>query len=127
MAADLDITFPKALYESSPVDATFVGKLLHRLPTEICLDQVVDVREFHLRGHVYDLQSEGGWIVAENVIAGNCRCGVRLLSVEDAAGMGIAEAKEWQKTGEPPASPAFVAWPNVKQPPGWSPDYNAAA
>lgn len=41
----------------------------------------------------------------------NCRCGRNPLTVEDAAERGVAEARKWLRTGEPPTSPAFVQMP----------------
>lgn len=40
-----------------------------------------------------------------------CRCGRLQLTLEDAAGAGIAEAAAWLRTGRPPAVPSFVAMP----------------
>lgn len=36
-----------------------------------------------------------------------CRCGVNLLTLEDAAGRGVKEAQLWLRTGEPPARPEW--------------------
>lgn len=35
----------------------------------------------------------------------NCRCGVRLLTIEQAARMGVKEAQDWLKYGAPPERP----------------------
>lgn len=37
----------------------------------------------------------------------NCRCGVRLLTIEAAARKGVAEAREWLKTGVRPSDPEW--------------------
>lgn len=37
----------------------------------------------------------------------NCRCGVMLLTVRQAADMGVKEAVIWNETGEPPARPEW--------------------
>ena len=49
----------------------------------------------------------------------NCRCHVQLLSLEDAAAAGIHEARQWLRTGEPPASPAFVDSVPIVLPADW--------
>ena len=49
-----------------------------------------------------------------------CRCGQRFLSVRDAAERGIAEAREYLKTGRWPATLAFVPPPAVELPKGWA-------
>ena len=38
------------------------------------LDRVVEVRDHEFSGHVYDLQSVSGWMVAQGIICSNCRC-----------------------------------------------------
>lgn len=37
----------------------------------------------------------------------NCRCGAVLLTIEAAARLGVAEAQEWRRTGQPPANPEY--------------------
>lgn len=36
-----------------------------------------------------------------------CRCGVRMLTIEQAARLGVSEAKEWLRTGVAPSSPQW--------------------
>lgn len=51
----------------------------------------------------------------------NCRCIPIPISVEDAAALGVKEAKEWLRTGNPPLVPEFVRDPGFELPPGWIP------
>jgi SPP1 gp7 family putative phage head morphogenesis protein len=37
----------------------------------------------------------------------NCRCGVILLTIRQAAEMGVKEAQEWLRTGKPPTEPEY--------------------
>ena len=37
----------------------------------------------------------------------NCRCGVRLMTLEQAAQAGVQEAIEWLRTGRPPINPEY--------------------
>jgi SPP1 gp7 family putative phage head morphogenesis protein len=49
----------------------------------------------------------------------NCRCAIIPATVEDAARAGVREAREWLRTGRPPAQPQFVQPPPFDLPPGW--------
>jgi len=51
----------------------------------------------------------------------NCRCVVIPLTVEDAAGRGVGEARGWLMTGRPPVVPEFVKPPPFDLPKGWVP------
>ena len=67
-----------ALFEESvderPAVAGRVGEVLDRLAGQVAFDQVVGVRHFSFCGHVYDLQSTVGVIIADGVYMSNCRC-----------------------------------------------------
>ena len=54
----------------------FVSKLLHRSAGEITLNDVIGVRRFPFVGHVYDLQTVTGWMLANGIGVSNCRCSV---------------------------------------------------
>ena len=50
----------------------------------------------------------------------NCRCGTRLLTLEQAAKAGVKEAQQWLKTGRPPLRPEFrYATIPFSPNPGW--------
>ena len=51
----------------------------------------------------------------------NCRCVAIPLSLEDAAAHGVREAREWLRTGIPPARPEWCEVPPFKLPKGWVP------
>lgn len=53
--------------------------------------------------------------------AWNCRCIVIPIGVDEAADLGVKEAKEWKRTGRPPAVPQFVEFPPFRPPAGWVP------
>lgn len=59
-----------------PADTSFVGKLLERGAGLVSLDQVVEIREYDFSGHVFDLQSTSGLMVAQGIYISNCRCGL---------------------------------------------------
>jgi hypothetical protein len=41
--------------------------------------------------------------------------------IEEAAELGVKEAKDWKRTGRPPAVPQFVKLPDFRPPAGWVP------
>ena len=65
--------------ESTPAHAAFIAQLLQRSAGQITLDQVISIRKFEFDGHVYDLQSTNGWMIAQNIITSNCRCAEGLV------------------------------------------------
>lgn len=81
--ADLDAALAKLSRERRARDAGFYGELLHRLPGAVAFDQVVEVVEGDWSGHVYDLQSVSGHIVAQGILCSNCRCSVIPADAED--------------------------------------------
>ena len=85
----------------------FTSQLLHRHAGSIKLHKVTRVREFDFCGHVYDLQTSTGWMSINNTILRQCRCGVNLLTVEAAGRKGVVEARQWDRTGQPPINPEF--------------------
>jgi hypothetical protein len=62
--------------QGPPPVAAFIGELFEASAGLIAADQVVRVRERQWCGHVYDLQSVDGWIIAQNIVTSNCRCTV---------------------------------------------------
>lgn len=57
-------------------EAEFAAELQNRYSALVTADEIVEVRNFDFCGHVYDFQTEGGWIVADGIFASNCRCTV---------------------------------------------------
>lgn len=74
LAANLYTSCDEARKESASVDPSFVGKLFETGASSIAFDKVVEIRDDSFCGHVYDLQSEFGWIIAGNMVCGNCCC-----------------------------------------------------
>jgi HK97 family phage portal protein len=73
-AAKIDARLAKRAGQDISSDSALVRQLLHGHSGAIALDQVTKVRQFDFSGHVYDLQSTGGWIVADGIVTSNCRC-----------------------------------------------------
>lgn len=74
----------KKLAEGGAAHSAFIRELLHRSSGQVSLDKVVRVRRFPYVGHVYDLESESGWIFADGIVASNCKCHVRGVSNREA-------------------------------------------
>lgn len=49
-------------------------ELFETRPGQVAADAVVEVRRFPWSGHVYNLQTAGGWYTANGIITHNCRC-----------------------------------------------------
>lgn len=64
-------------------DADVTGDVGGGLAGFVSPDYVVGVRNLPYRGHVYDLQSPYGWIVANGIVTSNCRCGIVSLATWD--------------------------------------------
>lgn len=54
--------------------AAFIRQLLETGAGAVSLDEIVEVRDFKALTHVYDLQSEDGWMIAQGIVCSNCRC-----------------------------------------------------
>jgi HK97 family phage portal protein len=52
----------------------FLSQLVAASAGEIAPDEIIAVRELEFRGHVYDLQSPHGWMIAQGIVSSNCRC-----------------------------------------------------
>jgi hypothetical protein len=74
-ASRLDTRINQAAKDSRSTDSVFESQLLRTCAQTIFSDDIVSVEHDTYTGHVYDLQSVMGWIIAGNVLVGNCRCG----------------------------------------------------
>jgi len=83
LASKLNASRYECATECRPTDADLIGQLLKRGTGLVALDKIAEIREFQFSGHVYDLQTITGWIVANGIFNSNCRC-VVLPSFEDA-------------------------------------------
>jgi len=66
--------------------------LAHGSPGEVSADQVISVRHFTFRGHVYDFETAQGWLAANGVIVSNCRCTRVALTEAQAQRRGLGKA-----------------------------------
>lgn len=77
-ASYLDADICKLSSDGAAANSAVIAQLLHRFPGRVAVDEIVDVSDYEFSGHVYDLQSVSGVIVANNsgIITSNCRCAV---------------------------------------------------
>lgn len=73
----LDEPERRAVLESTAANPGFYRKLIQGLSGVVSPDQVVNVRNFEWRGHVYDLQTLDGWLYSNGIVVHNCRCWVK--------------------------------------------------
>jgi SPP1 gp7 family putative phage head morphogenesis protein len=84
----------KPVADGSAADPKALGDAVDGLAGLVSFDKVVDIRSVFYAGHVYDLQEISGLMVANGIIASNCRCStVEVLT---------------DRSGNP-ENPAFVA------------------
>lgn len=57
-------------------NAEALAGLQDRFPGLMAFDQIVDIQVDDFAGHVFDLQTETGVYIANDVIVGNCRCDI---------------------------------------------------
>jgi hypothetical protein len=69
-----DTVVPKDDVERHDANAVFICDLLDRSAGTISLDEIREIRDFNFTGHVYDLQTDVGWMIAQGIVASNCRC-----------------------------------------------------
>jgi len=62
------------LRERDAVDLGDDGELLDALAGFVSRDQVVEVHRERFEGHVYNLQTGGGWYTADSIVVHNCTC-----------------------------------------------------
>lgn len=69
-----DVCSFEGVRQDVAANAAFLGELQKRSAGQIAGDEIVEVRNFEFSGQVYELQSEVGWIIAQNIVISNCRC-----------------------------------------------------
>lgn len=79
-AAHLDAALQEPAGQNATADLRLLGNLQERFPSNVTLDKLVKIRKFDYRGHVYDLQTTTGHMVANcrndgsGIFLSNCRC-----------------------------------------------------
>lgn len=87
-AADRDVKASEAARYASTRDPDFLRDAEHAHPGLIETDRVLHVERRAYDGHVFDLQTVGGWMFAEGIVASNCNCAIREVSMFEARKAG---------------------------------------
>jgi len=73
-AAQFDTSRYELRTKGGSGESDFIRELLQRGTGFIAPDEILEIRNVDFCGHVYDLQTEGGWYSAQGVCQSNCRC-----------------------------------------------------
>ena len=90
--AALDAGIAQQTAEQAIAHGGLFQALTHGFPGQVSTDQVVGVRHFTFRGHVYDFETTQGWLAANGVIVSNCRCTRISLTEAQARARGYPKA-----------------------------------
>jgi|GEM_PF-3480675 len=71
---DLDASIDQNSSDAESTDAEIAFNLIHGNTIGVSLDKCANIRRIHFDGHVYNLETEGNWYVANGIITHNCRC-----------------------------------------------------
>jgi hypothetical protein len=93
-ASHWDGELAQSLVDDLTANAKLASELLDRGAGKVSIDKVVGVRQFDFSGHVYDLATRQGWLVAGGIMASNCRCRVTSIREARAKEMGIRSGAE---------------------------------
>jgi len=104
---NLDTIVLQASGDRSPTDVVNLRKAIDALPRKVVVDQLLHVRRYPFRGHVYDLQTGDGLIIASGIVCSNCRCAVIPLYLEEKTHYPPKMFTFEGKTGVPGADPGF--------------------
>lgn len=91
-AANIDASRHESANQGRSADADFICELLHGCAGQIAPDEIIEIRDYAFSGHVYDVQTTLGWILAGGIVSSNCRCtlGVHLVPRTAAALHGFS-------------------------------------
>jgi hypothetical protein len=88
-SANLDTPRLKTYAKAGPLDTEFTREMLKRFPGLVSENRIVKIERLAWHGHVYDLQSSNGWILANDIYISNCRCALEFVSVYEAERLGL--------------------------------------
>jgi hypothetical protein len=69
-----NVVVPEDDVERHDAHAEFICDLLDRSVGAVSFDEIREIRDFNFTGHVYDLQTDVGWMIAQGIVTSNCRC-----------------------------------------------------
>lgn len=83
LASGLDVVKPEYAIDERPTHAEFVRELVGRSAGLVELDEIVNLSVGEFTGHVFDLQTATGWMLADGIVISNCRCSAALAYQSD--------------------------------------------
>jgi len=83
------------------LDAVPFAELAGGLPAEVGFDDVIEVSRFQYAGHVYDLRSPFGSVVANGALTSNCRCAIRYVAAPETAAEGLLPEAPSEPVSDP--------------------------
>lgn len=86
-ATDGDAALPHPSAERIGAPLEGVANLRERFPGQVTLRRILNLSVADFRGHVFNLETESNWYVADGIARHNCRCAV-LPVVEPAKALG---------------------------------------
>lgn len=109
--AESDVVAPHELRETPASYARYFREMIECLSADVSPDKVARVRRINgFRGHVYDLQTVGGWIIAGGVLCHNCRCSVVPILVGDSLATRVDVPQFATVDGEQVRAGADAGW-----------------
>lgn len=74
LASEIDVCISEDARQGAAAYVEFLGQLVDAGSGQVEFDDLVEVRELTFSGHVFDVQTETGWVVANGIYGSNCRC-----------------------------------------------------
>jgi hypothetical protein len=71
-SSSLDAVLAEVMGERGITDPAILREAVLRFAGAVTLDEIVEIRDYEFRGHVYDLMTESGLMIADGIIASNC-------------------------------------------------------
>lgn len=87
--AELNAQVTQSAIDGSSIDQQFMGQLLDGNAGKVSFAKIIRIRRYPFTGHVYDLETKGGWIIANGIYTSNCRCGVIAVSIFELEQKGL--------------------------------------
>ena len=84
-ATDRDPILLEAAANNGSGDAEAIRDAEFALAGEVLFDEVIDVERFAFHGEVFNLETVGGWYIANGIVTHNCRCTVEPLRAQEFA------------------------------------------
>lgn len=89
--------------QGAAATADLFGELMQRNAGEVTRDEIIRIRKFQWRGHVFDFTTATGLIMAGGIVVSNCKCRV----------VGVSDTELARKLGGNPDKPLPGNWQQI--------------